>query len=282
MEIKIYTLSSSENPTDIRYVGKTKQSLIRRLQGHLCKAKNAKNEGYSANYNYNWINSELAKGNSIIIEELDSMIFDEDEDWSWFEIYWISQMKIWGFNLTNIRPGGEDNYCPHPMEETIRKRAEPIIGKPRDEKTKKSISNKLSGITRSEETKNKVRQSIIAKQGRPVLQLDKENNVIKEWDSGATAARELNLDKSNLNACCRGKKKSCGGFIWKYVDETPKETRIIQLTVDGNFIREFKNSAEAERELGINANLINRVCKGIQPKTYNFVFKYYNDYYKNF
>ena len=31
MEIKIYTLSSSRNPTEIKYVGKTKQTIKRRL-----------------------------------------------------------------------------------------------------------------------------------------------------------------------------------------------------------------------------------------------------------
>ena len=42
-------------------------------------------------------------------------------------------------------------------------------------------------------------------------------------------------------------------------------------------INRFKNSAEAERQLGINAVLINRVCKGIQDQTYNFRFEYYTE-----
>ena len=110
MEIKIYTLSSSRNPNEIRYVGKTKQTLKRRLQGHICCAKKAKAEGKVTNHTYNWINHELELGNTIIIEELDSMEFEENESWDWLEIYWIEQMKIWGFSLTNIRPGGEDNH----------------------------------------------------------------------------------------------------------------------------------------------------------------------------
>lgn len=77
MEIKIYTLSSSRSPNDIKYVGKTKQSLKRRLQGHICCAKKAKKSGYCTNHNYNWINHELELGNSIIITELDSEEFSE-------------------------------------------------------------------------------------------------------------------------------------------------------------------------------------------------------------
>lgn len=85
MEIKIYTLSSTRDLNDIRYVGKTKQTLKRRLQGHLCDAKKAKRLGNYKNHNYNWINQEIGNGYSIVIEELDSLEFDKTEDWKWFE-----------------------------------------------------------------------------------------------------------------------------------------------------------------------------------------------------
>lgn len=52
------------------------------------------------------------------------------------------------------------------------------------------------------------------------------------------------------------------------------------MDLNGNVIKVFKNSAEAGRELGIEKNLINNVCKGKQPETYHFVFKYYNDVFK--
>lgn len=84
-------------------------------------------------------------GYKIIAEELDSMYFNDDEDWSCFEIYWIGQIKIWGFNLTNIRKGGEDNHYTMPNKEVVRKRAEHFIGKPRDGKTKQAISKGLIG-----------------------------------------------------------------------------------------------------------------------------------------
>jgi len=281
-KVFIYTLASTRNPNDIRYVGKTTQTLERRLQGHLCDARKVKKLGKTNRYSLNWINKELNEGYEIIIEELDSMIFENKDEWKWLEKYWISQIKTWGFSLTNLTEGGEDNYVPHPTEETIRKRAEKIIGKERDLETKKKISKKLTGITRTEETKEKVRRSIINIQGKPVKQYDKFGNFIKEWECGATAARELGLDKGNLNAVCRGRKKSCGGFIWRYSNENveiDKSNYVIQLDLEGNFIKEFSSAAEAERELGINSNLIRRTCKGIQPQTYHFVFKFYNDYY---
>lgn len=190
-------------------------------------------------------------------------------------------MKAWGFSLTNIRKGGEDNHYTNPAKEVIRARAEKCIGKPRDDKTKKAISEKLIGSKRSEETKEKVRRSIIQKQGRAVLQFSKNGEFIREWEAGAVAARELGLDKANLNACCKGKKKSCGGYIWKYKEENKKEIHIVQLSLDGKFIAEFENSVIASKELGIESTLINRVCNGLQPQTYHFVFKYYDDYYNS-
>lgn len=75
------------SPNEIRYVGKTKQELKRRLQGHICDAhRSLKNNNYK-NYNYNWINKEESLGNSIIITELDCVEFDEFECWKWLEQY---------------------------------------------------------------------------------------------------------------------------------------------------------------------------------------------------
>lgn len=283
MKITIYTLASSADPNNIRYVGKTRQTIKRRLQGHICCAKKALEKGCSTNHNYNWINKELQLGNTIIIEEVESLDFLENESWDWFEKYWIAQFKIWGFKLTNIREGGEDNYVPTPTKEVIEKRASKIIGKPRSLEVKEKISKELSGIEKSEEIISKIKDSVTKKQGRPVLQLDKTSKkVIKEWESGSEAARVLHLDKSNLNACCKGKKKSCGGYIWeyKYPDVIP-ERRIVQLNAQGEFIKIFKNSAEVETILGINSNLVNNVCKGKQKETYHCYFKYYNDFFKN-
>ncbi len=203
------------------------------------------------------------------------MDFNETENWDWFEIYWVQQFKAWGFSLTNISKGGEDNHLSKPPEEVIRARAEKIIGISRSEETKSKISQGLMGLKKSKETIDKIKEAVTKKQGRPVYQCDiKTREIIQEWCSGAEAARILNIDKANLNACCKGKKKSCGGFIWKYVDENKQEYHILQYSDSGELLNEYKNSAEAERETGINSVLINRVCKGLQLKTYNYIFKY--------
>ena len=52
-----------------------------------------------------------------------------------------------------------------------------------------------------------------------VLQIDPHSkNVIKKWDNIDDAVKVLNLNKSTLLCCCRGKYKTHKNFIWKFVD----------------------------------------------------------------
>ena len=49
-----------------------------------------------------------------------------------------------------------------------------------------------------------------------VIQYDLENNKLKEWNSMAIAAKDLNIHISNISMVCNGKNKITGGFKWKY------------------------------------------------------------------
>lgn len=51
---------------------------------------------------------------------------------------------------------------------------------------------------------------------KAIIQLDKNGNKIKEWESMKLAGEKLNISKQNISACCRGIRKTAGGFIWKY------------------------------------------------------------------
>ena len=41
----------------------------------------------------------------------------------------------------------------------------------------------------------------------------------RTFESGTAAARELNLNQSNIIQCCKGKRKTCGDFHWRYQEE---------------------------------------------------------------
>src|ERR1035437_470425 len=60
---KIYALASSENSSQIRYIGKTVETLKCRLSRHLCYALKYKKN----NHKCNWIKNVLANGFEIKI-----------------------------------------------------------------------------------------------------------------------------------------------------------------------------------------------------------------------
>lgn len=51
---------------------------------------------------------------------------------------------------------------------------------------------------------------------RKVLQYDKNNNLIKVWDSMSSASNSLNCSLGNIWRCCNNQRKTCHGYIWKY------------------------------------------------------------------
>lgn len=51
---------------------------------------------------------------------------------------------------------------------------------------------------------------------RSVVQLNKALEVVEKYDSIKSASKNTGVDKNNISACCSGKLKSAGGYIWKY------------------------------------------------------------------
>lgn len=55
---------------------------------------------------------------------------------------------------------------------------------------------------------------------KKVVQYDKQTHeLIKVWDSMHDVERELGINHSNISECCKGKRKSAGGFVWEYVED---------------------------------------------------------------
>jgi len=51
---------------------------------------------------------------------------------------------------------------------------------------------------------------------KTVYQYTLDNKLIKTYISTQEAARENNIDYSNIARCCRGEQESYKGYIWKY------------------------------------------------------------------
>lgn len=51
-----------------------------------------------------------------------------------------------------------------------------------------------------------------------VLQYDKNMTYSKVWKGIKEASRKTGIDKSSIVKCCKGKVKSAGGYMWKYIE----------------------------------------------------------------
>lgn len=216
METKIYTLTSSANINNIRYIGKTNTSLKKRLCGHITLSKINKDKNYTHNHTSNWIQKEITLGNYILIEELDSTL---NLNWEYLEKYWISQFKAWGFKLTNLTDGGDGNKNQFFSPESNLARSIKLKGVPRSKNVCENISKGSKGKILSVVHKERVKNSIIKLRGRKIIQFTLDNVYIREWSCVAEAARFYNIDKSSIMRCCQGKFKKSAGFVWKYKEE---------------------------------------------------------------
>jgi hypothetical protein len=81
----------------VRYVGKA-NDVSQRYKAHLNRAR--KHQVHKKN----WIEKLKKQGLKPIIEVIDIVPI---EDWIFWETYWISQMKTWGFDLINYTNGGD-------------------------------------------------------------------------------------------------------------------------------------------------------------------------------
>lgn len=82
----------------------------------------------------------------------------------------------------------------------------PMYGKHLTEEHKKKISKAKKGNTKPYEEKL----------GKQIDQYDISGNFIKTWSSISRAERELKLKGTHISRVCRGKRKTTGGYVFKY------------------------------------------------------------------
>lgn len=120
-------------------------------------------------------------------------------------------------------------------EETKKKMSESqklVPHNPVSEETKEKIRNKKLGKILSNETKKKMSEShkgeknhffgkshskeTLLKTRKPIIQLDKDNNFIKEWSGVNEASIELGIRQSGISLVLSGKYKITSGFKFIY------------------------------------------------------------------
>jgi hypothetical protein len=113
-------------------------------------------------------------------------------------------------------------------------------------------------------------------QRRKVFQIDsKTGEVIKVWNSTREPQRVMGI--CNVNSVCIGKRKTMGGFIWKYADENfklniddhvqklPRASKI-EVFMDGVSLGIYLSIRKAEVGTGINRQLLAAAIKSGSSK----------------
>lgn len=94
----------------------------------------------------------------------------------------------------------------------------PMYGKHLSDKQKEIISKankdkKLTDEHRQNISKGKINLPSVSK---IVLQYTKSNELVNEYPSIREAERQTNISSTHISLTCKGKRKSAGGYIWKY------------------------------------------------------------------
>lgn len=79
--------------------------------------------------------------------------------------------------------------------------------------------NNLEWCTGSENMQHCYKNNLQKKRFKRVNQYTLDNQFIRKWDSLIQVEKELNINHSKISMVCNGKRKTAGGYIWRYESE---------------------------------------------------------------
>ena len=126
------------------------------------------------------------------------------------------------------------------------------------------------------------RKSII----RPVKQYDLSGNLITIFNSQTAACAKYSIHTSAVSHCCKGKVKTVGGYVWRYINDdfdkydTKNRSRELQMKpvyqydMSGNFIAMYVSCTEAARSTRLSQGNIGCCCRGERKQTGGYTWEY--------
>jgi hypothetical protein len=199
-------------------------------------------------------NSHRAKRKDFTIH-LHTIDLVDSNNWKYWETFYISLFKSWGFVLENKNKGGGGTDVQSMFTKLLK--SSKLKGKPKPPRTKEhclKLSQSTKGHLVSEITKNKISQSNKGRKspmegkigpnkgkimgdeqklkisksnkGKPKPQnflLERKKQVLclntnQMYESISEAAKQLNLPISGVSQCCRDKRKYTKGYEFKFIN----------------------------------------------------------------
>jgi DNA-directed RNA polymerase subunit M/transcription elongation factor TFIIS len=130
---------------------------------------------------------------------------------------------------------------------------------------------------------------------KPIIQLSLNGEFIREWKSAKEAERVLKINRSSISSVCKGKQITAGEYKWMFKKEySPQKAleigkikrdiykkSVVQLSLNGEFIREWESVTEASKSLFIKTRShISCVCNGKRKTSGGFKWMYAEEYYQ--
>lgn len=79
-----------------------------------------------------------------------------------------------------------------------------------------AFKNELIKIKKGKENWHYMKRGKLCPNSKQVNQYDLKGNFIRTWESMHNIERELNISNSTICKVCNGKRKTAGGYIWKF------------------------------------------------------------------
>lgn len=89
-------------------------------------------------------------------------------------------------------------------------------GRSKSQEYREKIKNSLKKYYEEHEVSNETKEKISRKVSTPVNQYTMDGTFIQSFASTIHASNALNIDSSCIVKVCKGKRKSAGGYLWKY------------------------------------------------------------------
>lgn len=134
---------------------------------------------------------------------------------------------------------------------------------------------------------------------QPILQFDKDGNLVKEYDTAREAAKEVGISLQSIRLCLKGETYSAGGFQWekkeeissillnkgeykisplkKKIKDTKVRREILQFDLEGKFIKKHQSITRAARLMGKSLSPIRKSLKDSKSTAYDFQWRYSDD-----